>query len=337
MNCTVHSMHHPADVNVFLDAWGLSRPRVVAKADGGYQNTTLFVSCADGEFVLRLYSNVVDPAHQRFEHELLRKLDSAGLAFAVPRPLPSEDGDTLRVIDGRLAVLFDRIPGEIVAKDGGLYLVGAAAALAHLDTALAGLQGFTHRPPTFNGELTRVHPLADDLDEAVRQSGLEPGRQKALRRELDRTVEIAPLLYASLPQQVTHGDFAFGNTLVRAGRIAGLLDFEHSGIDVRPMDLAVALYRFPAHDDALGQSDAFGRAYSSVLPLDPAEIVALPALLELRAGLSLMHWVGRLNAGLATIDDVRPRADRALFTYEWVRANGKRLVHQAIGWIGERV
>jgi Ser/Thr protein kinase RdoA (MazF antagonist) len=325
------------DVDTILDAWRLPRPRAIATAEGGYQNTTLFVSCADREFILRVYSNVVDPARQRFEHELLRGLASAELSFAVPHPLPSDDGDTLRVIDGRLAVLFARIPGEPLAKDGGPYLGRAAAALAELDTALAGLHGFASRPPIFDGDLTRVHPLVDDLGEAVEESGIDLDRRSALMRDLDRTAELAPLLYASLPQQITHGDFGFGNTLVRNGRVTGLLDFEHSGVDARAMDLAVALYRFPAHDDALGQSDAFGRAYSSVLPLDPAEIVALPVLLELRAGLSLMHWVGRMRAGVATIDDVRPRAGRALFTYDWVRADGDELVRRATRWIGERV
>ena len=327
----------PPDVEAILDAWRLPRPRVVTKAEGGYQNTTLLVSCDDGEFVLRVYSNVVDTARQRFEHELLRKLAAAELSFAVPRPLPSDDGDTLRVVDGRLAALFARIPGEVLPKDGGAYLDRAAAALAELDAALGALHEFAHRPPAFDGDLTHVHPLVDDLAVAVTESGLDRDEARALTHALERTAELAPLVYSTLAQQITHGDFAFGNTLVRNGRVSGLLDFEHSGMDVRAMDLAVALYRFPAYEDALGQSDAFGRAYSSVLPLDPTEIVALPALLELRAGLTAMHWVGRMRAGLATIEDVRPRASRALFTYEWVRANGEELVRRAIGWVGERV
>jgi Ser/Thr protein kinase RdoA (MazF antagonist) len=56
------------------------------------------------------------------------------------------------------------------------------------------------------------------LDEAIRESGLEPHRQIAFRRALERTAEVATPLYASLPQQVTHGDFAFANTLMRDGR-----------------------------------------------------------------------------------------------------------------------
>jgi homoserine kinase type II len=283
-----------------------------------------------------VYSNVVDPARQRFEHELLRRLASAELSFAVPRPLPSDDGDTLRVVDGRLTVLFSRIPGETLAKDGGPYLGRAAAALAELDVALGALHEFEHRPPAFDGDVTRVHPLVDDLHEAVGESGLDQGRRPALLRDLDRTAELAPLLYASLPQQITHGDFAFGNTLMRNGRVTGLIDFEVAGMDVRAMDVAVGLYRFPAYKDALGQCDIFGQGYSGVLPLDPTEIAALPALLELRAGVSLLHWVGRMRAGLATIEDVRPRGGRALLTYEFVRDHGEELARRAMGWIGER-
>src|SRR5205814_897523 len=171
-------------------------------------------------------------------HELLGRLGSAELSFAVPRPLPSDNGDTLRVLEGHLVAVFVRIPGETLAKDGGPYVGKAAAALAELDVALAAIQRFVHRP---------------------------------------------------------------------------------------------------ASDDALGQCDIFGRGYSSVLPLDPPEIVALPVLLELRAGVSFMHWAGRMRAGLATIDEVRPRAGRALFTYEWAQDNGDDLVRRAMGWIGERV
>jgi Ser/Thr protein kinase RdoA (MazF antagonist) len=327
----------PAETDDILDAWRLPRPRAVVRAEGGYQNTTLLVSSAAGEFVLRVHTNVADPAHQRFEHELLRKLAAADLPFAVPRPLPSDDGETLRVVGGRLAALFARIPGDPLPKDGGPALrQAAAAALARLDIALERLEGFETRPPTFDGDLLHVHPLVDDLGEAVDASGLDAARRDDLRGALERTLELAAPLYAS-----STADHARRLRLRQHPRPVWrghrLLDFEHSGIDVRAMDLAVALYRFPAHEDALGQSELFGRAYSSVLALDPAEVLALPALLNVRAGVSLVHWVGRMRAGFANIDDIRPRAGRALFTAEWVAQNGKELVRRGLGWIGERV
>ena len=74
-----------------------------------------------------------------------------------------------------------------------------------------------------------------------------------------------------------------------------------------------------------------------MLALDPAEVLALPALLNVRAGVSFAHWVGRMRAGLAGIDEVRPRAGRALFTAQWVAQNGEELARRGLGWIGERV
>ena len=82
-------MKSSSDVGAVLDAWRLPQPRLVMKAEGGYQNATHFVSCETGEFVLRIYTNVVEPAKQLFEHELLQKLAAAELSFAVPRSLPS--------------------------------------------------------------------------------------------------------------------------------------------------------------------------------------------------------------------------------------------------------
>ena len=56
------------DLGRILDAWGLPRPRAIGPASGGYQNRTSYVSCATGDFVLRVYTNVSDPSRQRFEH-----------------------------------------------------------------------------------------------------------------------------------------------------------------------------------------------------------------------------------------------------------------------------
>ncbi|TME29241.1 MAG: hypothetical protein E6I64_01150 [Chloroflexi bacterium] len=330
----------PSDLDAVCDLWRLPRPRAYSATEGGYQNLTRYVSCAAGEFVVRLYTNVAESARQRFEHELLGRLQPAELSFAVPRPLPSDDGDTLRVVDGRLAALYARIPGAPLSKDGGLYVEKAAAALAELDAALGGLVRWGARPAVFDGDMRHVHPLVTDVESALEDSGLSPEHARALGDCLLRTSELTGPLYASLPQQVTHGDFAFGNTLVADGRVTGLLDFEHAGIDVRACDLAVALYRFPAHPGtlgALGECERFGRAYCAVLPLDVTELAALPALLMVRGALSFAHWVGRYRAGVATVDDVRPRAERALFTSDWVEANGEALVRNAIVWIGERV
>lgn len=326
------------EIEQILDAWRLPRPRRFRLAAGGYQNATLLVSCAAGEFVLRVYTNVDDPSHQRFEHELLRHLATAELPFAVPRPLPSEDGDTLRVVGGRLAALFARIPGELAGPEDTSVRRTGAIALAELDDALARIERFDAAVPSFTGDLAAMHPLVDDLASAAADSGLDLLTADRLAVSLEEVRALSQPLYASLPQQVTHGDFGFGNLLIRDGRIVGFLDFEHSGRDVRAMDLAVGLFRWsPYGGDALERCDEFGRAYCGRLALDPTELAALPALLRLRAGVSFVHWLGRLRSGLTSPEEVRRRAARALVTRDWVDENGEVLVARALGWIGVRI
>ena len=104
------------------------------------------------------------------------------------------------------------------------------------------------------------------------------------------------------------------------------------------MDLAAGLFPWaPYGGDALARCDEFGQASCGRLPLDPTELAALPALLRLRAGVSLMHWLGRLRSGLTSPEDVRRRAARALVTHDWVDENGEVLVARALGWIGVRI
>src|SRR2546428_11618324 len=149
------------------DARGVTRPRASGKASGGYQNRTSYVSCATGDFVLRVYTNVSDPSRQRFEHELLRRLGAAGLPFAIPHPVPSTSGDTLRVVDGRLAALFVRIAGEPASEDDPVARRRGAAALADVDPALGALGRFEVTVPSFTRALAAMHPPRGDLGAAV--------------------------------------------------------------------------------------------------------------------------------------------------------------------------
>ncbi len=51
-----------------LDAWQLPAPRAVTPAPWGVNNTTSLVSCAAGEFVLRIYLNRSELPPILYEH-----------------------------------------------------------------------------------------------------------------------------------------------------------------------------------------------------------------------------------------------------------------------------
>lgn len=319
---------------VDLSAWQIT-PLDTRRAPLGLNNDSYFVSAREGEFVLRVYRNTSDPARVRDEHDLLARLAAAELPFAVPAPTRTVGGDTLAVLESpegpRFAALFARIPGEpaaITIPNARL----AGAALAALDRALAQLDLPVRAPAA----LRDVHRLVPDPAAALEELPLTDGHRLTVARILDRVEHDHDLVVRSLPRQITHGDFAFVNLLLRNDRVTGLLDFEFSAPDVRAADLASALYvvvvRGPL-EERWRLIDALAAGYRRVLWLDPMEIGAVPALMLRRSATGLIHWIGRWRQQIAPADEPVERATRIVAFTEWLDANAARLAVVAAGGI----
>jgi homoserine kinase type II len=311
--------------DALLDEWDLPRPRTLVRTAFGMSNESYFVNSGAGEHVLRVYR--AKPLHAvRFEHEVLRRLIAAELPFRTPQPLPGVRGDTVAIdVDSAFAcALFRRIPGEPL-DDGDAGAVGrAAAAFARLDLALAAMERTDLPSPVFAGDLRGLHPAITNLDELEQLIG-RPGRAM-----VERAADRAGLIYASLPTQVIHGDFSFGNVLVRAGRVRGIVDFEHTGRDVRAMELAAALSSAVARPAAEALWRPVLRGYLGTLPLDPTELAALPALAILHWAVIVVWWAGRALEGHPFPDGLAVLADRALDVDRWMSARGPELVAEAL-------
>ncbi len=311
-----------------LDAWRLPRPRTLTRASWGINNEAWFVASAAGEHVLRVY------AHDRlvpirFEHELLGWLAAdAELPFATPLPLPTSAGDTVAIAPTgrgpRPAALFERLPGEHVDDDDVRSIARAGEALALLDVALADRERGDVHAPMFSGDLTAVHAAVTSLDALDREIG-ETAAAVVLR-----AAEDAAPLHASLPRQITHGDFGLGNFLVLDGRVSALLDFEFAGWDVRAIDLATALALVLSKGTAELLWRPLLRAYLGVLRLDAAEIAALPSLMRLHEAVATIWWVGRVRDGLAPPRENDRHAARALALDRWLAARSDELVAEAL-------
>src|SRR5258706_6481058 len=215
-----------------LDGWAVPRTRDLARASWGFSNETWFVRSEAGEHVLRLYVQKRSEAI-RFEHEILRKLSAAELTFRVPKPLETEAGDTLaiEVDSARQAALYRRIEGEHLDDDDVAGVARAAAAFASLDTALESIDRTDIAAPAFSGDLRAVHPAITDLVQIEEVAG------SGARDFVESAAENAAAIYRSLPMQLIHGDFAFGNVLIRTVRVRGVLDFEYAGRDVSAVEL----------------------------------------------------------------------------------------------------
>src|SRR5687768_3633035 len=209
-----------------LDKWDLPRPREVVRSAFGMSNKSYFVTSAAGAHVLRVH---VAKSLQaiRFEHEVLRRLLDADLPFQVPQPLSTLRGDTvaLDIDSARQCALFRRIPGETLDDADTVAVARAGAAFARLDAALAGIERTDLPAPVFAGDLRAMHPAVTDLGQLDELVG-RPGREM-----VERAAERAGPIYASLPTQLIHGDFGYGNVLVSSGRVRGVVDFEYAGRD----------------------------------------------------------------------------------------------------------
>jgi homoserine kinase type II len=322
----------------FLDSvWGLTAPWRVEVLGQGTNNLVVRIETTAGGYVLRMYGNHADEGRVEVELQILAALASQHLPFAVPSPvstrqsaryarIPTTDGEVL-------AVLTPWIAGDHPHDDDLVQAEAAGEALGRLDQALADVhltEPEAVRTWRSFGDLAHCHPLVPEPAEAIATLPVpDMLRQRLLTRYAWLTDRI-PALYARLPQQLMHEDYAPSNVLLQETRVTGVLDFEFCARDVRAMDLTVALSWWPAQ--VLGTDNewpiirALTTGYARHVRLGADELTAIPVLYELRAYTSLIHRLGRYRQGLSPLAAVVARAQAALERADWLRDSGERFV-----------
>jgi homoserine kinase type II len=286
---------------------------------------------------LRIYQNTADTQRIRYEHTLLRALLQAGLPFDVPTPLATRQGETYMHLeadgDPAIAALFPVIAGAHPRRRNAAQARLSGEALAVLDAALARIRIDRPLPPlTPYGDLEHVHPLVPDPLAMIARLAVGAGRQAQLRAFFEALLPNIPTLYGQLPQQIIHADYGRSNILLDRGRVRAILDFEFALPDLRAMDVAAAVWSFgiapfrTARDWAVIEALAAG--YGQQQPLSSSEVTAIPTLLRLREATSLVHWVGRLQQGLTTVDDITERVEDALYVDRWLGLHATELVQR---------
>lgn len=332
------------EIETILSAWTLPRTARVRPLAHGTNNEMFAVETAGSAFVLRVYANHADARRVRFEHAVLSRLAAAGLPFALPVPLPTASGDPFARIAGdygdgngslvTLATLAPLLPGAHPDRGDLAQARAGGATLGLLDVALARL------PPLdvdgavgwrSYGDLAHCHPLVPDPRAAILELPAAGDMRELLVRTYDALLERIPVLYATLPRQLAHEDYAPDNLLMHGARVTAVLDFEFCALDVRAMDLTVALSWWPgAERFGTGEEWPILRAvaggYAGHVILAAEEARAIPTLYLLRAYTSLIHRLGRHRQGLSPMAAVMERAHAAIQREEWVQTHGDRLV-----------
>jgi len=236
----------------------------------GVENSNFLLQTTSGSYILTLYERRVDPADLPFFLGLMEHL--AGRGLDCPVPVRGRDGQALRALCGRPAVIVTFLKGLWPRKIAVSQCAGLGAAMARLH--LEG-QSFPMTRPNGLG-LDAWRPLF--LKEAHRADEVKPGLAAALSAELDFLEGHWPV---DLPRGVIHADLFPDNVFFHGAAVSGLIDFYFACTDFLAYDVAICLNAWcfePTGEFNVTKAGAMLSAYQKVRPLSEAEIAALPVL-----------------------------------------------------------
>ncbi|EQM68777.1 homoserine kinase [Pseudomonas tohonis] len=274
------------ELETFLAPYGLGRLKDFKGIAEGSENSNFFVSLEQGEYVLTLVER--GPSHDLpFFIELLDVLHDAGLP--VPYALRTGDGQALRELAGKPALLQPRLAGKHVREANAHHCseVGALLARLHLATREHPIERESDRG--LDWMLAEGPSLALQLDEAA---------LPLLRDALKEIAELKPRILA-LPRANLHADLFRDNVLFDGPHLAGLIDFYNACSGPMLYDLAICLNDWCSDEE--GRLDAHRArallgAYAALRPFSAAEAELWPALLRIAC---VRFWLSRLIAANA--------------------------------------
>ena len=215
------------------DSWGLND--ATWSAFGSERDDTLHVSCASGEFVLKVAHPLDDPDRLHRQLSLMEFVGKASLPFATQTPVPTTSGGTTAAVGGRLAHLLPFLRGTPIRHSPQ-----TAEGLANIGAAVWQLQEhLATYPEPYDTEhpwaLGSVDTVLQKLD-AVTPNNVRQGCERILTHVVQTTL---PRL-ADLPAQPTHNDAHTDNVLVDGQTVIGIVDWGDSITQPRVADVAVA-------------------------------------------------------------------------------------------------
>jgi homoserine kinase type II len=271
------------ELETFLASYGLGRLRDFQGIAAGSENTNYFISLEQGEYVLTLVER--GPVQEMpFFIELLDVLHDADLP--VPYALRTTEGQALRELAGKPALLQPRLPGKHIKEPNTQHCVEIGSLLGKLHLA------------------TREHVLERRTDRGLDWmlsegrnflSHLGDRERALLEKALTEIDELKPQILA-LPRANLHGDLFRDNALFEGTHLTGVIDFYNACSGPMLYDLAIALNDWCSDEE--GNLDpvharAMLGAYAALRPFTAAEAQLWPTMLRVGC---VRFWLSRLIA-----------------------------------------
>lgn len=267
----------------FLAPYGLGRLLDFQGIAAGSENTNFFISLEQGEYVLTLVER--GPVQEMpFFIELLDVLHDADLP--VPYALRTTDGQALRELAGKPALLQPRLAGKHIKVANAQHCAQVGELLGHLHLATRNhiLERKTDRGLDWmleEGETLKSH-LGDEA-RGLLQAALEE-------------IALCKAQILALPRANLHADLFRDNAMFEGTHLTGLIDFYNACSGPMLYDVAIALNDWCSDEAGMldGQrARALLGAYAGLRPFTASEAELWPTMLRVAC---VRFWLSRLIA-----------------------------------------
>jgi homoserine kinase type II len=283
----------------FLSGYDIGRLVAFRGIAEGVENSNYALKTTQGDFILTLYEQRVDPAELPWFLGLMEHLAAQGMSC--PLPVRGRDGGNLYQLAGRIAAITTFLPGVWPRRVQVAHCGRLGAALAQLHLAGAGFaptRANALGPAGWQPLLRKSMPRADTV---------LPGLGAELALSLDAILAAWP---AGLPAGHIHADLFPDNVFFLDGKVSGLIDFYFAATDLYAYDVAVCLNAWCFERDFsfnVTKSQALLRGYQAHRPLGAEERAALPVLAQgaaIRFLLTRLYdWLHAREGALVTPKD----------------------------------
>lgn len=270
---------------------------------GGEADLNLAVVGVDGRrVVVKVGPSDADLGRLRWQHQVLRSLDTAPGLPAVPQVVATRDGGEIVQLEHgpvRHPVRVQTwVPGRIVAelsRHSGQLLRGWGRAAGWLTVALSDSDPPDGVTQTHHWDALR----APEAIAAVWTDTVADTDQAAVLRLVAEFEHRLPPLLDALPRQVVHQDLNDFNVLATVDaigrhRITGVLDFGDVLHTARVSELAIAVaYAMLRKPDPLLAAAQVVRGYTELAPLTDDELAAVFPIAAARLCVNAMTWTAR--------------------------------------------
>jgi len=279
----------------YLAAFTLAPLADFAGIAAGVSNTNYRLTFTDGtKLILTLFEERTPWDDLPYFITLMEHLAERGIPC--PRPIRAQDGNALQMIAAHPAAMVNFLPGVSVlhptAKQCGD--LGTLMGQMHQAGLDCPQQRQNSMPPAIWQDL---------LDRSNDGSTASAEKRAYCRSVIARWP-------TDLPRGAIHADLFPDNVFFDGNKLCGVIDFYFACHDFLAYDLAIALNAWCAQADGSldpARARALLRAYRKQRPLTPAEIEALPLLLQgatLRFFSSRHYdWINRPASAILTPKD----------------------------------